>query len=86
MKLDERQGALVSEVVPGSPAAQTGIRPGDVIVALNDEPIQEAHDLPALVARTPRGRARDRDTASRWEGPDSAGDDWQTAGGASHER
>jgi len=55
MKLDERQGALVSEVVSGGPAAKTGIRPGDVIVGLNDEPIKEAHDLPALVARTPVG-------------------------------
>jgi serine protease Do len=55
MKLDERQGALVSEVVSGGPAAKTGIRPGDVIVGLNDEPIKEAHDLPALVAKTPVG-------------------------------
>jgi serine protease Do len=55
MKLDERQGALVSEVVSGSPAAQTGIRQGDVIVGFNDEPIKEAHDLPAVVAKTPVG-------------------------------
>ena len=55
MKLDERQGALVSEVVSGGPAAKTGIRQGDVIVGLNDEPIKDAHDLPALVARTPVG-------------------------------
>lgn len=55
MKLDERQGALVSEVVSGGPAAKTGLRQGDVIVALNDEPIKDAHDLPALVARTPVG-------------------------------
>jgi serine protease Do len=55
MKLDERQGALVSEVVSGSPAAKTDIRQGDVIVGFNDEPIKNAHDLPALVAKTPVG-------------------------------
>jgi serine protease Do len=55
MKLDERQGALVSEVVPGGPAAKTGIRQGDVIIGFNDAPIQDAHDLPALVAQTPVG-------------------------------
>ena len=55
MKLDERQGALVSEVVSGSPAAKTGIRQGDVIVGFNDEPIKDAHDLPAMVAKTPVG-------------------------------
>jgi serine protease Do len=55
LKLDERQGALVSEVVSGSPAAKTGMRQGDVIVGFNDEPIKDAHDLPALVAKTPVG-------------------------------
>src|SRR5215510_7185551 len=52
MKLDERQGALVSEVVPSGPAAKTGIRQGDVIVGFNDELIKNGHDLPALVAKT----------------------------------
>src|SRR5712692_8682517 len=55
LKLAERQGALVSDVVSGSPAAQAGIRRGDVIVGLNDAPIHDAHDLPALVAKTPVG-------------------------------
>jgi serine protease Do len=55
MKLDERQGALVSEVVSGGPAAKSGIRQGDVIVGFNDEPIKDAHDLPAMVAKTPVG-------------------------------
>jgi serine protease Do len=55
LKLTERQGALVSDVVSGSPAAQAGIRRGDVIVSYNDEPIKDAHDLPALVAKTPVG-------------------------------
>jgi serine protease Do len=55
LKLAERQGALVSDVASGSPAAQAGIRRGDVIVGFNDEPIKDAHDLPALVARTPVG-------------------------------
>src|SRR5262245_3364694 len=55
LKLAERQGALVSDVVSGGPAAQAGIRRGDVIVGFNDAPIHDAHDLPALVAKTPVG-------------------------------
>jgi serine protease Do len=55
LKLAERQGALVSDVVSGSPAAQAGIHRGDVIVGLNGEPLKDAHDLPALVAKTPVG-------------------------------
>jgi serine protease Do len=56
MKLEERQGALVSEVVPGGPAAQAGIRQGDVIVGFNGESIKGSHDLPAVVAKTPVGQ------------------------------
>jgi serine protease Do len=55
MKIGERQGALVAEVVPGSPAAKAGIRQGDVIVGFNDESIKSSHDLPAIVAKTPVG-------------------------------
>lgn len=33
------RGAMVSAVVPGSPAATAGIRPGDVITALDTQPI-----------------------------------------------
>jgi serine protease Do len=56
MKLEERQGALVSDVVPGGPAAKAGIRQGDVIVGFNGESIKGSHDLPAVVAKTPVGQ------------------------------
>jgi serine protease Do len=55
LKLEERQGALVSEVVQGSPAAQAGIHRGDVIVGFNGESVKDSHDLPAIVAKTPVG-------------------------------
>ncbi len=55
LKLEERQGALVSEVMPGGPAAKAGLRQGDVIVDFNGESIKGSHDLPAIVAKTPVG-------------------------------
>jgi serine protease Do len=55
LKLEERQGALVSEVVQGGPAAKAGIRQGDVIVGFNGESVKDSHDLPAVVAKTPVG-------------------------------
>jgi serine protease Do len=55
MKLEERQGALVAEVLPGSPAAKAGIQRGDVIVGFNGDTVKDSHDLPAAVAKTPVG-------------------------------
>jgi serine protease Do len=55
MKLEEHQGALVSEVTAGSPAAKAGLRQGDVIVGFNDATVNDSRDLPAVVAKTPVG-------------------------------
>lgn len=40
-------GAEVSSVVPGSPAAQAGLRPGDVLVRSRDREIRNAYDWDA---------------------------------------
>ena len=48
--LPEPEGALVSSVNPGSPAQAAGIRPGDVIIALNGQKIENSNDLPVRVA------------------------------------
>jgi serine protease Do len=55
MKLGERPGALVGEVVPGSPADKAGIQRGDVIIAYNKKPVEGPHDLSLMVAETPVG-------------------------------
>jgi len=44
------QGALVSSVEPGGPAAKAGLQPGDVITALNGEPVTDSTSLPSQVA------------------------------------
>ena len=53
--LDKPGGALVASVEPGSPAAQAGIKPGDVVLALNNTPIRESADLPPTVANLAPG-------------------------------
>jgi len=52
-ELEEARGALVSQVLPGTPAAEGGIERGDVITEFNGEPIDEWRDLPIVVANTP---------------------------------
>jgi serine protease Do len=56
LKLSDRKGALVAEVVSGSPADEAGIRRGDVIVAFDNQKIEDSRALSAVVARTGVGR------------------------------
>jgi serine protease Do len=53
--LDKPAGALVSSVDEDGPAARAGIKPGDVILGWNGNPVDEASSLPVLVARTAPG-------------------------------
>lgn len=47
--LPDTLGALVSEVVPGSPAEKAGIEPGDVIRSADGIVIRQPGDLPPIV-------------------------------------
>jgi serine protease Do len=53
--LDQKEGALVADIDAAGPAAEAGIRKGDIIVAFNGTPIKEMDQLPLLVAQTPVG-------------------------------
>jgi serine protease Do len=51
--LQEARGVVVAAVAPNSPAARVGIRPGDVIVGFNGEPVTDGNTLRNRVASTP---------------------------------
>jgi serine protease Do len=54
--LKEKKGALVAEVVKGSPAEKAGIEQGDVIMEFNGKEIGDSTELPRIVAATPMGK------------------------------
>ncbi len=55
MGLDRAKGALVTGFVSGSPAEQSELQPGDIIIAANGHPITESADLPQTIGVLPPG-------------------------------
>jgi len=48
-------GVIVLKVVPGSPAAKAGLQPGDIILAVNGKPIENASQLQFEIMKTKPG-------------------------------
>ncbi len=57
--LQSTDGVVVVNVEDGSPAENSGLRVGDVIVGYNGERIDQANELPRLVANTKPGEKAD---------------------------
>lgn len=54
--LPSTAGALVSDVVPGGPAAQAGVRAGDVLTRFGGKPVDSSSALPVLVSLSESGQ------------------------------
>jgi serine protease Do len=48
--------AIVTEVAENSPAAEAGVKNGDIIVEFNGKPVPKSHDFPGVIADTPPGQ------------------------------
>jgi serine protease Do len=53
--ITDDKGALIADVMKGSPAEKAGVRRGDVVVAFNGTDVKEVTDLTRRVASTPIG-------------------------------
>jgi serine protease Do len=51
------QGVVIGSVQSGGPAEKAGLKQGDVIVAVNGEPVKDGDDLVEKVASTPVGQS-----------------------------
>lgn len=54
--LDEPRGALVAEVTPDDPADKAGIKAGDVILAIDDQPVEDPGDLTRKIGQLDPGK------------------------------
>ncbi len=54
-KLDKPEGALVSNVEPGTAADKGGLKTGDIITGVNGQPIVASGDLPAVIGQAAPG-------------------------------
>ena len=53
--INVQRGAFVSEVLPNSGSAKAGVKSGDVIVSLNDKPLNSFAELRSRIATTEPG-------------------------------
>ena len=55
MKLDSKKGAIIADVVPGSPAERAGLKKDDLVVEFDGKAILDSAALQHLVGDTPVG-------------------------------
>jgi len=54
--LDRVTGALVTRVLPGTPAEKAGLQRGDVLLTFDGKPVRSVKELQLLVASSPLGK------------------------------
>lgn len=50
-----KEGVIIAQVMPSSPAEKAGLKVGDIIIAVNNEKVSSVRDLQLRVMKTPPG-------------------------------
>jgi serine protease Do len=95
-KLSKSEGALISDVNPGSPAERAGLKPGDVVTKVDDHVVSDARALRLMIGEMSPGKTvqlavvRDgierRYSVTLAEQPSDKGDSSNVSGGSSSSR
>jgi serine protease Do len=95
-KLSQDEGALISDVNPGSPAERAGLKPGDVVVRVDDHAVSDARALRLMIGDMSPGKTvqlgvvRDgverRYSVTLGEQPSDKGESPKVIGGVSSSR
>ncbi len=80
LNLSAATGAVVQDVTPGSPAERAGLRPYDVIAAVDGQAVSTGDELIAMVSAPPAGRYGDAAADARRPRHLDAGEAGRTAG------
>ncbi len=56
LNLEDRKGALVTDVAPDGPADGAGIKRGDIVKSFDGKTVADSRSLPAMVSETPVGK------------------------------
>ncbi|MFL2562328.1 MAG: DegQ family serine endoprotease [Arenicellales bacterium] len=57
LSFDNTYGALISRITPDSPAAESALQTGDVIIGFNGRQVKNTRQLPRMVAKAPVGQS-----------------------------
>jgi serine protease DegQ len=54
--LDRKSGTIIAGVLRNGPADRAGMRPGDILVAVNGRPVQDTTDMLNVIAQLQPGK------------------------------
>ncbi|BAI80530.1 peptidase S1C, Do [Deferribacter desulfuricans SSM1] len=49
--LDKNEGALIADVIKGDPADKAGLKAGDIVIAVDNEPVKDSRDLVMIIGK-----------------------------------